>query len=163
MKQRRCLACILSLFIGAICIALSHEAFKSIAAPELFLQLVPYEKRIAVRFINLGSQVLTLDFANLECFLYIPYPDRGKYYIQLRVGFDKSLLNHMNVPQSKAIKLHPGEHVDIGNVYPLLVGLPPEEVLLYATYSAAEDPASPKEYWRGVAISLPLVLELTKN
>lgn len=150
--------CLFALCIGCLCVAAAYRGLTRLAAPSLVLHIAGLEEggnpRLALRFVNAGRRPLYLDLAGMEFF--VSAPRDGSRLYQVHVGDGGAPTRGGGI-----VALRPGEHIDVGDLVPSLDGISGGRWNVVAVYSASAT-GSP-EVWRGVAKSLPFVLQAAEG
>lgn len=146
----------LSLALGAILTCLAYCCLDSLSRPALDVQLTASGAtgRILVRLVNVGPRMLTLDLADIDCFV-APVPNvPQEYVIHIRnaaAGTRRDMARPGTV-------LRPGDGVDVLDAMPLVAPLPAGRIVLSAVYSSSGEASRDSGFWHGFARSLPLAV-----
>lgn len=144
---------LISLSIGIICMVFAYY-FLSSFTPVLDLQLIPEKNRLALRFTNTGTENIALDTLGMEFFIYYPQDDSNNYLVIVQ-NKGQGTMHEKALRESAMTILRPGEHVDVGDIYPMLKGLPAGIGELSAVYSTQFESGSTNA-WQGTVKSLPI-------
>lgn len=147
---------LINLAVGVFCVLLAYS-FLSSLTPSLDLQLIPEKNRIALRFTNFGKEKIILDTLGMEFFIYYPHDDSQNYLVVVQ-NKEQGTMHEKALRESAMTVLRPGEHIDVGDIHPLLKGLPAGVGELSAVYSTQSEAAGSIgiDAWRGTVKSLPI-------
>lgn len=155
-RKTRSAGIALSLALGAILTCLAYYCLDSLAKPDLDVQLTASSEsgRILVRLVNAGSRTLTLDLADVDCFV-APVPNvPQEYVIHIR---NAAAGTHRDATRYGTI-LRPGDGVDVLDAMSLVAPLPAGRIVLSAVYSSSGEASRDSGFWHGFARSPPLAV-----
>ncbi|MCC8165230.1 MAG: hypothetical protein LIQ31_03545 [Planctomycetes bacterium] len=161
VQFRPWLGYVLAVLAGAACVYGAFRLYRSQTRQPLTLRLVSDttsgQRRMVLRLANSGREDLVVNTGAMGFFMAVLENGVREAVVQIQSE------EGPGADGRDGRVIRPGEHLDLGDVYPDVRNLPEGRVVLRAVYTATGPDDGQTPYWRGVVHSPPLTFDITRN